>query len=154
MFVVMLGFYTSFLNLSQLPAAKKDMQKLSTTTNVQFFLFCHGFSTLVTMLFIDLLLTSKYTILHCTQVDENGHFGPPTHLFFSNHETCQTSNFLQSWAQINQGTLYNYVLGRGSKMILKIGCCRVGKGVKNRRKLSDVIYGHSLVKVHVQGVSQ
>ena len=44
MFVVMLGFYTSFLNLSQLPAAKKDMQKPDITTNDWTFLFCQGFS--------------------------------------------------------------------------------------------------------------
>ena len=44
-FVVMLGFCMSFLNLHQLPAAKKDMQKLSITTNVWSFLFCQSFRT-------------------------------------------------------------------------------------------------------------
>ena len=33
-----------FINLSQLPAAKKDMQKQSIKTNVGHFLFRHGFS--------------------------------------------------------------------------------------------------------------
>ena len=47
-FVVMLGFYMSFLNLSQLPAAKKEMQKPSITTNVWAFLFCHGFRNIST----------------------------------------------------------------------------------------------------------
>ena len=40
-FVMMLSFGMSFLH--QLPAAKKDMQKPSITTNVWSFLFCQSF---------------------------------------------------------------------------------------------------------------
>jgi hypothetical protein len=44
-FVVMLDFYMSFFfKLSQLHAAKKDMQKPSIKTNVWHFLFLQGFS--------------------------------------------------------------------------------------------------------------
>ena len=44
MFVGMLVFGILFLNLNQLPAAKKGIKKMSIPTNVWHFLFCRGFS--------------------------------------------------------------------------------------------------------------
>jgi hypothetical protein len=49
---------SNFLNLHQLPTAKKDMQKPSITTNVWLFLFCQSFINLAVVLTLSYLLVS------------------------------------------------------------------------------------------------